>query len=167
MSKSTPIGVIAKFAAAGKAQRKKDLGLMAMTYGTAYVAQVSWGARDVHTIQASLEAEAYPGTPLGLGHANGLGPAYRLDSGRAPTVRRRSPPAGLPAEPCAAPSRTLSSAQGSSRAARAWRSRLSLGAPRSRSARDLWPKPRRSAGLSSRCAPSSRMACSSPPTSIE
>ena len=57
-SKATPLGAIAKFAAGGKPTAKKDLGLMAMTYGHVYVAQVAMGAKDEHTLRAFLEAEA-------------------------------------------------------------------------------------------------------------
>ncbi len=60
-SKSTPVGAIAKFAAAGKRVRKKDLGLMAMTYGYVYVAQVGMGANQNQFLKAVREAEAYPG----------------------------------------------------------------------------------------------------------
>ncbi len=60
-SKSTPLGAIAKFAAAGKRIRKKDLGLMAMTYGYVYVAQVGMGANQNQFLKAVREAEAYPG----------------------------------------------------------------------------------------------------------
>ena len=63
-SKATPLGAIAKFAAGGKPTGKKDLGLMAMTYGDVYVAQVAMGAKDEHTLRAFLEAEAYPGVSL-------------------------------------------------------------------------------------------------------
>ncbi len=64
MSKSTPKGAVAKFAAAGKPLAKKDLAMMAMTYGSVYVARVAMGANDVHTIKAFLEAEAYEGPSL-------------------------------------------------------------------------------------------------------
>jgi pyruvate-ferredoxin/flavodoxin oxidoreductase len=64
MSKSTPRGAVAKFAAGGKPAPKKDLGLMAMTYGNVYVASVAMGARDEHTLKAFLEAEAYDGPSL-------------------------------------------------------------------------------------------------------
>lgn len=64
MSKSTPRGAIAKFAAGGKPAPKKDLGLMAMTYGNVYVASVAMGAKDEHTLRAFLEAEAYDGPSL-------------------------------------------------------------------------------------------------------
>ncbi len=60
-SKATPVGAIAKFAAAGKRVRKKDLGLMAMTYGYVYVAQVGMGASQSQFLKAVREAEAYPG----------------------------------------------------------------------------------------------------------
>ncbi len=64
MSKATPRGAVAKFAAAGKGQPKKDLGLIAMTYGNIYVAQVAMGANDTQTLKAFLEANAYPGPSL-------------------------------------------------------------------------------------------------------
>jgi pyruvate-ferredoxin/flavodoxin oxidoreductase len=82
MSKSTPLGAVAKFAAAGKAQGKKDLGLIAMTYGHVYVAQVAWGARDAHTVQALLEAESYPGTSLIIGYSHCIGHGFDLSYGR-------------------------------------------------------------------------------------
>lgn len=63
-SKSTPTGAIAKFAAAGKDMRKKDLGLMAVTYGYVYVAMVSMGANKNQFLKALIEAEAYPGPSL-------------------------------------------------------------------------------------------------------
>jgi pyruvate-ferredoxin/flavodoxin oxidoreductase len=70
MSKATPRGAVAKFAAGGKAAPKKDLGLMAMTYGTVYVASVAMGARDEHTVRAFLEAESYPGPSLILAYSH-------------------------------------------------------------------------------------------------
>ena len=63
-SKSTPIGAIAKFAAAGKRVRKKDLGMIATTYGYVYVAQIAMGADQAQTLKAIREAEAYPGPSL-------------------------------------------------------------------------------------------------------
>jgi pyruvate-ferredoxin/flavodoxin oxidoreductase len=63
-SKSTPVGAVAKFAAAGKRIRKKDLGMMAMTYGYVYVAQVAIGANQSQFLKAVREAEAYPGPSL-------------------------------------------------------------------------------------------------------
>jgi pyruvate-ferredoxin/flavodoxin oxidoreductase len=70
MSKATPLGAVSKFAAGGKPSGKKDLGLMAMTYGHVYVASVAMGARDEHTIRAFLEAESYPGPSLILAYSH-------------------------------------------------------------------------------------------------
>ncbi len=69
-SKSTPRGAIAKFAAGGKATRKKDLGLMAMIYDNVYVASVAMGARDEQTLRAFLEAEAYEGVSLIIAYSH-------------------------------------------------------------------------------------------------
>lgn len=63
-SKSTPLGAVAKFAASGKPVRKKDLGLMAVTYGYVYVASVAMGASHRQVLNAFLEAESYPGPSL-------------------------------------------------------------------------------------------------------
>ena len=68
-SKSTPIGAIAKFAAAGKRIRKKDLGLIATTYGYVYVAQIAMGADNAQTLKAIREAEAYDGPSLVIAYA--------------------------------------------------------------------------------------------------
>ena len=68
-SKSTPVGAIAKFAAAGKRVRKKDLGLMATTYGYVYVAQTAMGADQAQTLKAIREAEAYDGPSLIIAYA--------------------------------------------------------------------------------------------------
>jgi pyruvate-ferredoxin/flavodoxin oxidoreductase len=69
-SKSTPRGAVARFAAAGKRTGKKDLALLAMTYGHVYVAHVAWGANDTQTVRAFLEAESYPGPSLVIGYAH-------------------------------------------------------------------------------------------------
>ncbi|MGQ9806298.1 MAG: pyruvate:ferredoxin (flavodoxin) oxidoreductase [Chlorobiales bacterium] len=69
-SKATPRSAIAKFAASGKAARKKDLGLMAMTYENVYVASVAIGARDEHTLRTFLEAEAYEGVSLIIAYSH-------------------------------------------------------------------------------------------------
>jgi pyruvate-ferredoxin/flavodoxin oxidoreductase len=63
-SKATPRGAVAKFAAGGKPNRKKDLARIAMDYENVYVAQVAYGAKDVHTLKAFLEAESYPGVSI-------------------------------------------------------------------------------------------------------
>ena len=68
-SKSTPTAAIAKFAAAGKRTKKKDLGMMAMTYGYVYVAQISMGADKNQTLKAIAEAEAYDGPSLIIAYA--------------------------------------------------------------------------------------------------
>jgi len=69
-SKATPRSAIAKFAASGKAARKKDLGLMAMTYENVYVASIAIGARDEHTLRTFLEAEAYEGVSLIIAYSH-------------------------------------------------------------------------------------------------
>ncbi|BAY12148.1 pyruvate:ferredoxin (flavodoxin) oxidoreductase [Calothrix sp. NIES-2098] len=69
-SKATPKAAVAKFASGGKAAGKKDLGLMAMTYGNVYVASVAMGARDEHTLKAFLEAEAYAGPSLIIAYSH-------------------------------------------------------------------------------------------------
>ena len=68
-SKSTPAGAIAKFAASGKKIRKKDLGMMAISYGYVYVAQVAMGASPVQYLNAIKEAEAYDGPSLIIAYA--------------------------------------------------------------------------------------------------
>ncbi|ACS84301.1 pyruvate:ferredoxin (flavodoxin) oxidoreductase [Musicola paradisiaca] len=68
-SKSTPVAAIAKFAAEGKRTRKKDLGMMAMSYGHVYVAQIAMGADKAQTLKAIAEAEAWPGPSLIIAYA--------------------------------------------------------------------------------------------------
>ncbi|MHC0063331.1 pyruvate:ferredoxin (flavodoxin) oxidoreductase [Nostoc sp. UIC 10890] len=70
MSKATPKAAVAKFASGGKVAPKKDLGLMAMTYGNVYIASVAMGARDEHTLKAFLEAEAYQGPSLIIAYSH-------------------------------------------------------------------------------------------------
>lgn len=70
MSKSTPRGAIAKFAAGGKRQGKKDLALMAMAYGTVYVGRVAMGANDAHTVKTFLEAEAFDGPSIIIAYSH-------------------------------------------------------------------------------------------------
>ncbi len=69
-SKSTPRGAVAKFAAGGKPGPKKDLGMMAMTYGSVYVASVAMGAKDEHTLKAFLEAEAFDGPSIIIAYSS-------------------------------------------------------------------------------------------------
>jgi pyruvate-ferredoxin/flavodoxin oxidoreductase len=77
-SKSTPLAAVAKFAAAGKATGKKDLGLMALTYGNVYVASVAFGAKDVQTVKAFQEAESYPGTSIIIAYSHCIAHGYDL-----------------------------------------------------------------------------------------
>ncbi len=69
-SKATPRGAVAKFAAGGKPAPKKDLGMIAMTYGNVYVASVAMGAKDEHTLRSFLEAEAYEGPSLIIAYSH-------------------------------------------------------------------------------------------------
>jgi pyruvate-ferredoxin/flavodoxin oxidoreductase len=77
-SKSTPRGAVAKFAARGKSTAKKDLGLLAMSYGDVYVARVALGARDAQTVHALLEAESYPGPSLVIAYSPCIAHGYDL-----------------------------------------------------------------------------------------
>ncbi len=81
MSKATPRGAVAKFAAGGKTQRKKDLGLLAMSYGNVYVAKIAFGAKDTQTIKALLEAEAYDGPSLIIAYSHCVAHGYDLQFG--------------------------------------------------------------------------------------
>ncbi len=80
-SKATPIGAAAKFAAAGKSIAKKDLGLLAMAYGSVYVAQVAFGANDAQTVKTFVEAEAYPGPSLIIAFSHCIAHGYDLAKG--------------------------------------------------------------------------------------
>jgi pyruvate-ferredoxin/flavodoxin oxidoreductase len=80
-SKSTPTGAAAKFAAAGKNGAKKDLGLMAMSYGNVYVAQVAFGAKDAQTVKAFLEAEAYDGPSIIIAYSQCIAHGYDMAHG--------------------------------------------------------------------------------------
>ncbi|NLM41454.1 MAG: pyruvate:ferredoxin (flavodoxin) oxidoreductase [Firmicutes bacterium] len=80
-SKATPRGAVAKFAASGKRVRKKDLGLMAMTYGYVYVAQIAMGANMNHTIRTLLEAESYPGPSLIIAYSPCINHGIRTGMG--------------------------------------------------------------------------------------
>jgi len=81
MSKSTPRGAIAKFAAGGKPAGKKDLGLIAMSYGNIYVASVAMGAKDEHTLKAFVEAESFPGPSLIIAYSHCIAHGIALDAG--------------------------------------------------------------------------------------
>jgi pyruvate-ferredoxin/flavodoxin oxidoreductase len=81
MSKSTPMGAVAKFAAAGKPRPKKDLAMMAVNYGTAYVARVAMGQSDMQTVKAFLEAEAYDGPSIIIAYSHCIAHGYELVHG--------------------------------------------------------------------------------------
>ncbi len=80
-SKATPKGAAAKFAVAGKSGSKKDLGMMAMSYGNVYVARVAFGAKDNQTVQAFREAESYPGASLLIAYSPCIAHGYDLAHG--------------------------------------------------------------------------------------
>ncbi len=81
MSKSTPRGAVAKFAAAGKQLPKKDLGLLAMGYGHVYVARIAMGANDAQTLRAFLEAESYDGPSLIIAYSHCIAHGYDMKFG--------------------------------------------------------------------------------------
>jgi pyruvate-ferredoxin/flavodoxin oxidoreductase len=81
MSKATPRGAVAKFAASGKMNRKKDLAMEAVSYGSVYVAQVALGANDSHVAKAFEEAEAYQGPSLIIAYASCISHGYDLTHG--------------------------------------------------------------------------------------
>ncbi len=81
MSKSTPRAAVAKFAAGGKLMPKKDLGLLAMTYGNIYVAKVAMGANTNQTVKAFVEAEAYPGPSLIIAYAHCIAHGINMTAG--------------------------------------------------------------------------------------
>ena len=80
-SKATPMGAAAKFAMAGKGVAKKDLGMIAMTYGNVYVARVAFGAKDTQTVRAFVEADSYPGTSLIIAYCHCIAHGYDLSYG--------------------------------------------------------------------------------------
>src|SRR5262252_4427680 len=82
-SKATPLGAAAKFAVAGKPVGKKDLGLLAMMYGHVYVAHIAFGARDLQTVNALLEAESYPGPSLIIAYSHCIAHGYDMAQGAA------------------------------------------------------------------------------------
>ena len=80
-SKATPLAAVAKFAAAGKPLPKKDLGMIAVSYGNIYVAQVAMGANDAHTVRAFREAESYDGPSLIIAYTHCIAHGYDLRNG--------------------------------------------------------------------------------------
>ncbi|MBL7904251.1 MAG: pyruvate:ferredoxin (flavodoxin) oxidoreductase [Bacteroidales bacterium] len=93
-SKSTPVGAVAKFAASGKKVRKKDLGMMAMSYGYVYVAQVAMGANQSQYLKALREAEAYPGPSLIIAYAPCINHGIRAGMGKANEQQEHAVEAG-------------------------------------------------------------------------
>ncbi|WFA08957.1 pyruvate:ferredoxin (flavodoxin) oxidoreductase [Tissierella sp. Yu-01] len=93
-SKATPTASIAKFAAAGKKIRKKDLGLIAMTYGYIYVAQIAMGADMNHTIRTIREAESYPGPSLIIGYAPCISHGIKTGMGTSIMEERKAVESG-------------------------------------------------------------------------
>ena len=81
MSKATPRGAVAKFAAGGKPSGKKDLAMMAMTYGNVYVARVAMGASDMQTVKAFREAEAWNGPSIIIAYSHCIAHGYDMKHG--------------------------------------------------------------------------------------
>ena len=82
-SKATPVGAIAKFAATGKRVRKKDLGMIATTYGYVYVAQIAMGADQAQCLKAIREAEAYPGPSLIIAYSPCINHGLKAGMGKS------------------------------------------------------------------------------------
>jgi len=89
-SKSTPVGAVAKFAASGKRVRKKDLGMIAATYGYVYVAQVAMGANQAQTLKAIREAEAYDGPSIVIAYSPCISHGIRAGMGKAQEEQQRA-----------------------------------------------------------------------------
>lgn len=93
-SKATPTAAIAQFAASGKKTRKKDLGLMAISYGYVYVAQIAMGADKNQTLRAIVEAEAYPGPSLVIAYAPCVNHGISAGMGKSQAQAKRAVEAG-------------------------------------------------------------------------
>lgn len=93
-SKATPTGAVAQFAAAGKRTKKKDLGMMAMTYENVYVAQVAMGANQSQFLKAALEAEAYNGPSILIAYAPCISHGLRCGMGQVQNEIKRAVEAG-------------------------------------------------------------------------
>ncbi|WP_423127807.1 pyruvate:ferredoxin (flavodoxin) oxidoreductase [Gaoshiqia sp. Z1-71] len=93
-SKSTPVGAVAKFAASGKKIRKKDLGMMAITYGYVYVAQVAMGANQAQYLKALREAEAYPGPSLIIAYSPCINHGLRASMGKSQEEEKKAVESG-------------------------------------------------------------------------
>jgi pyruvate-ferredoxin/flavodoxin oxidoreductase len=93
-SKSTPTGAVAQFAASGKVTKKKDLGMMAISYGYVYVAQVAMGASQTQLIKALVEAERYPGPSLIIAYAPCINHGLKLGMGCSQLEQKNAVAAG-------------------------------------------------------------------------
>ncbi|MCB0180746.1 MAG: pyruvate:ferredoxin (flavodoxin) oxidoreductase, partial [Anaerolineae bacterium] len=80
-SKSTPLAAVAKFAASGKPIAKKDLGMIAVSYGHVYVAQIAMGSSDMQTVKAFLEAESYDGPSLIIAYSHCIAHGINMAKG--------------------------------------------------------------------------------------
>lgn len=89
-SKSTPVGAVAKFAASGMRVRKKDLGMMAISYGYVYVAQVAMGANQAQYLKALKEAEAYPGPSLIIAYAPCISHGLKASMGKTQAEEKKA-----------------------------------------------------------------------------
>ena len=87
MSKSTPLGAVAQFAAGGKLLPKKDLGMICMTYGNIYVAQIAMGANYLQSVKALAEAEAFDGPSIVIAYSHCI--AHGIDMGAGVTPQKR------------------------------------------------------------------------------
>ena len=92
MSKATPLGAVAQFAAAGKPLPKKDLGMISMTYGNIYVAQVAMGANYLQTVKALAEAEAFDGPSIVIAYSHCI--AHGIDMGAGMNEQKRAVASG-------------------------------------------------------------------------
>ena len=88
------MGATAKFATAGKTRPKKDLGLIAMSYGNVYVASVAFGAKDTQTVRAMQEAASYDGVSLIIAYAHCIAHGYDMSSGLRQQKQRCKPATG-------------------------------------------------------------------------
>ena len=95
-SKATPMGASAKFAMAGKTMPKKDLAMLAMSYGHPYVARVAIGAKDAQTVNAFKEADSYSGVSVIVAYAHCIAHGYDLAEGASSSRSARSTPAYWP-----------------------------------------------------------------------
>jgi pyruvate-ferredoxin/flavodoxin oxidoreductase len=93
MSKATPLGAVAKFAAGGKPTAKKDLAMVAMSYGSIYVARVAMGAKDAQTVQAFLEAESYDGPSLIIAYSHCI--AHGIDMRQGLSEQQKAVDCGM------------------------------------------------------------------------